>query len=351
MAGGVRRRFAVRVLSRIWPLLAVFVSVWFVAATGFYLYQGNVSAFASFYWAIVTLSTTGYGDVVPTNFDARLWTICVLVVQLFLLGYLISVVSGIVSEETQHRILGTLGTNMKGHIVVLGYTSVGQAAVRELLAEHETVAVVAESADEVVNIRTLAPESRLYVTFGRPTDPGVLDRANVPGALAVIVCTPDDAVNLIAALTVRNLSKSVRVVVSVRQPELKDTLTSAGVTYVASPGDMAGRLCADAAFRPEVAHAVEAITSTTLGADLQEFLLTESTPISSETLPEAERAIRAQSDCLLIGIARREGSGQYTTVVNPPASTRLRPGDAILVVGSTNNLERFRRWFGRDQGR
>ena len=171
MAAGIRRRFAVRVMLRIWPLLAVFVSVWLVAATGFYFYQGNVSAFTSFYWAIVTLSTTGYGDVVPTNFDARIWTICVLIVQLFLLGYLISVVSGIVSEETQHRILGTLGTSMKGHIVVLGYTSVGQAAVRELLGENEKVAVVAETADEVPNLRTLAPESRLYVTYGRPTDP------------------------------------------------------------------------------------------------------------------------------------------------------------------------------------
>jgi voltage-gated potassium channel len=351
MAGGVRRRFLVRLFHRAWPLFALFGSVWAAAAIGFYYYQGHVTFFTAVYWAIVTLSTTGYGDVVPTTTDARLWTVLVLILQLFLLGYLVSVVSSIVSEETQHRVLGTLGTNLKGHIVVVGYSAVGRAAVRELLAEHEKVAVVVEQAEEVANLRNLAPESQLFVTYGSPTDLNILNRANVPAALSVIICTSDDTTNLIAALNVRNLSKAIRVVVSVRQPELKETLTAAGVTYVASPGDMGGRLCADAAFRPEVAHAVEALTSTSLGADLQEFLLEPGTPISTQTLPEAEQLIRSRSDCLLIGYAHREPNGEYTTRINPPASTRFQPGDALLIVGNLPNLERFRKWFGREQGR
>ena len=351
MAGGVRRRFFLRLVRRIWPLLALFGTVWLVAAVGFYYYQGGLPFSTAVYWAIVTISTTGYGDIVPRSMDARLWTIAVIVIQLFLLGYLISVVSGIVTEETQNRALGTLGTNMRGHIVVLGYSSVGQAAVRELLAEDEKVAVVVDTADEVANVRALAPESQLFVTYGRPTDVVVLDRTNVADALSVIICSNDDTTNLIAALNVRNLSKDLRVVVSVRQSELKNTLTAAGVTYVASPGDMGGRLCADAAFRPEVAHAVEALTSTTLGSDLQEYLLTENTPVSSHALSEAEQLVRAHTDCIVIGYARREPNGEYVTLINPPATGRLKPGDALLVVGSTHNLERFRRWFGRVQGR
>ncbi len=120
---GRRRRFIVDLLSRLWKFLAVFGAVWVFAAVGFYYFEGGISLFKSFYWAIVTLSTIGYGDIVPTNSAARAFTIVVAASQLFLLGYLISVITAVVAEETQRRLLGTLGTDLRGHVVVLGYTS------------------------------------------------------------------------------------------------------------------------------------------------------------------------------------------------------------------------------------
>ncbi|HEV8050649.1 MAG TPA: potassium channel family protein, partial [Thermoplasmata archaeon] len=272
---GRRRRFALDLIGRLWKFLAVFGGVWVFAAVGFYHFQGNgVSLFASFYWAIITLTTIGYGDIVPTTTAARGFAILVASSQLFLIGYLISVITTTVTEESQRRLLGTLGTDLTGHVVVLGYSAVGSAAVRELLDEDQKVAVVAESADQVANIRSLAKDDRLFVTYGPPAEQEILKRVNVAAAHSVIVATGDDAENLIAALNLRSLSKTIRIVVSVMRPELKETLRSAGVTYVASPGDLGGRLCANAAFRPDVANAIEDLTAGSYGADLQEYVLT-----------------------------------------------------------------------------
>ncbi|HZY69625.1 MAG TPA: NAD-binding protein [Thermoplasmata archaeon] len=354
MVAGPRAKYVGRVFRRVWKFVALFVGLNVGAALTFFLIESPhqpLSALTAFYWAIVTISTTGYGDITPKTTAGLGFTTGLLYAQIFLVGYLFSVITGIVTEESQARSLGILGTALTGHIVVVGYTPVGRAAVRELLLAEQKVAVIADTADEVHNLRALAPESQLYATYGRPAEAEILRRANVPAAHSVIVCLEDDAANLIAALNVRALGPNVRIVVSISRPELEETLKAAGVTYIASPSDMGGRLCADAAFRPDVAQAIDDLTETELGADMEEFLLSERAPIAHQTVAEAEKLVRQQTDCQVIGYARKGGDGAFRTILVPPLTTALAPGDALIVIGSVTNLRRLSKWLGVKQGR
>lgn len=347
-----RARFYRELLRRLWKFLALFAGVYLAAAVGFYLLEGQqFSTFNSFYWAIVTLSTAGYGDIVPNNAPAKVLTMGVLFTQIFLLGYLISVIGSTVNDEAQKRALGTLGTDMRDHTVVLGSNALTQAAIRTLLAADQKVAAVVERADEVANVKAEAPEDQLFVTYGAPGDREILARVNIAQAHSVIVGTPDDAENLVAVLNIRTLAPNVRIVVSVNRPELRETMRTAGVTYVASPRDMGGRLCASAAFEPDVANAFEDLTTATYDSDVQEYLLQADTRISAQTVEEAERLIREHAGCLVLGYARRQPDGEYRTALNPPPTDRLQVSDAIIVMGTLANLEKFHRWWGRDQGR
>ncbi len=349
---GQRRRFVREVFLRIWRFLALFAIVYLIAALGFYFLDSAPGPpINSFYWAIVTLSTAGYGDIVPNTVAAKLLTMGVLFTQIFLLGYLISVIGSAVSQEAQRRALGTLGTDMRDHIVVLGSSAVSFAAVRELLNAEYRVALVVDRADEVANARGTLPEEQLFVTYGAAADREILQRVQVAAAHSVIVSTGDDAVNLIAVLNIRTLAPQARIVVSVSRPELKETLRSAGVTFVASPGDMGGRLCASAAFEPEVALAIDDLTAADVSSDIAQFMIGPDTRVSRETVGDAERIVLDATDCLLIGYAHADGNGNYRPHLNPPRSDSLVPGDAIILIGTLENLKRFRRWWGRPQGR
>jgi len=348
---GRRERFVREVLRRVWKFIALFASVYLAAAVLFYLLEPGSDLPTSLYWAIVTLSTTGYGDVLPTTGGARAMTSLLLFGQIFLGGYLVSVITSTVIDESQKEALGTLGTDFRDHIVVLGYTAVGRSAIRELILQDQRVAVVAEAAEEVANVRAMAPARQLFATYGSPADVDILRRVNVPGAHSVIVCSSDDATNMIAALNIRSLAPSARVVVSVARAELRATLKTAGVTYVASPSDMGGRLCASAAFEPEVALALEDISSADVHSDMQEYVLTGASPLIGRSFDDAERMIRQASGALLVGYARAGPDGDYRMTINPPGTTALRERDAVLVLGQIANLQRFRAWFGADQGR
>lgn len=352
-----RERYVRELLRRLSPLIIVFGSVYVASSLLFYAFErttilsGPNGLFLSFYWGIVTLSTLGYGDIVPTNDPARIVTMGTLFIQIFLLGYLISVIASIVTSEQQKRGLGLLGTNLKDHIVVLGYTDVGRAAVRELLAQDERVAVVVTTPDEVGNVRSLASDDVLYVTYGDPAEKEILLRANVPAAHSVIVATSDDAQSMIAALNVRLLAPTMRVVVSVGRAELRDTLRTAGVTYVASPAEMGGRICAAAAFEPDVAHALEDLSASDVGSAIQEYQLGPSTHLTGATFDAAAQEMRRATGCLLVGYARRGADGEFVTNLDPPGDVTLGAGDAVILVGTIANTHRFRQWFGLAQGR
>ncbi|MCW6167786.1 MAG: NAD-binding protein [Thermoplasmatales archaeon] len=286
-----------------------------------------------------------------TTTYARAFTIAVILIAVFLVAYLISIIISVVTETSRNRSMGILGTDFKGHTVVIGYGSTGRTAVRELLATGQRIAVVTNDANEVPNIQSLAGEDRLFVTYFTSGEREVLDRVSVATASAVIVCTADDTSNLVIALAVRTAAPNARLVVSVSRSELKKTLLLAGVTYVTSPAEMGGRLLANASLKPDVANAFENLTTASYGVDIAEFPLSENTPISSESLSEAERLTRAASDCLVVGYARRDQGGEFHTILNPPASFAFRPGDQILVMGSQENLRKFQRWVGVPPGR
>lgn len=244
----------------------------------------------------------------------------------------------------------------KDHIVVGGVTLVGIAAVRELRASGRSVVIVAQSQKEADRIVSESLGAGASVVVGDLTTPATFEKASLSGALALVLCSADDSTNLIAALAARAAYPGLRVIVSLTRPELRKTLEAAGVTFIASPQDMGGRLCASAAFRPEVAQALEDLTTATFGADLQEYMIGKASPLVGLSVAEAERRVREASDCLVLGIVlpSRSLSGpsnHYRTLINPPASLRFEEGSLVLVLGSLPNLHRFSDWYGATQGR
>ena len=115
--------------------LAIVVAlVWFDRDSYTDNYDGRVSLIDAIYYATVTISTTGYGDITPVAQHARI--INAIVVTPLRIGFLVLLVGTtleVLAYEGRRIILdGRWRKRMRNHVVVVGFGTKGRSAVETL---------------------------------------------------------------------------------------------------------------------------------------------------------------------------------------------------------------------------
>ena len=313
-------------------------------------YSGPESLADSFWYGIVTLSTVGYGDKFPVTTGGKITGFFLIVFTFTFLGALIGMVSDAVMEARRREELGMDGTKFKDHIVICGWTNIGRVSLQELLATEQQVVVITNDQDDIPVIQDLGTKKQVYTVFGEYSNAVILERANIEEARTVIVATGEDTKNLITALTIKGRNPAVRIIVSIREEELKQTLYSAGVTYVSSPAEMTGRLVASAAFEPQVARFVEDITSATAGFDLLQYPVTEGFFALGLTVAQFRDKMDPIDGPLLVSLVKyrpktgvdRDSPQSWEQIPNPDEKLKIDLGDIIIVLGNDDQNEKLR---------
>ncbi|EQD52009.1 membrane protein containing Ion transport 2 domain protein, partial [mine drainage metagenome] len=98
----------VKVLARIWKPIALIAGIFAVCVGGFIVSQG-VSVFNGLYWGVITISTIGYGDIVPTNEVSKVFAIILALSTIGIIGYVISAISSLAVQAREEDMLGLDG--------------------------------------------------------------------------------------------------------------------------------------------------------------------------------------------------------------------------------------------------
>jgi voltage-gated potassium channel len=355
LAGGRRHRQLVVLLwRRLSRFGALFGTVVLVATTLVWLFERHEphatihSWFDSLWLSIQTLSTVGYGDVVPVSSGGRVVTSALIVFTLVTVGFLLAALNESVLEVKRMDETGLLGTSLRDHVIVYGFSPVAQTAIEQLLGAERSVALVCEHVDQISEARQLGDERTLFITAGELTQDLLVERVNALHATTAVVASDDDARNIIAALNVRAVNPDLRVIVSVSASELRQTLISSGVTYVASPFELSGRLVASAAFEPEVAKLVEDVSSSSgAGYDLQQF---SASVFAGQSIADVRRQLDEIDGPLLLARCVPAGD-DYDVLPHPAGSQVLDAEDHIIVLCNDDQAERLTSRWKLRQGR
>src|SRR3954462_8207524 len=111
-----------------------------------------------FYYAVVSLSTTGYGDITPVTPDARLVNVLLITpARVLFLIILVGTTLEVLTDQYRNSLrVGRWRRHLKDHIIVCGYGTKGRAAVAALLENgwDKNRIVVVESRTEGVRQAT-----------------------------------------------------------------------------------------------------------------------------------------------------------------------------------------------------
>jgi voltage-gated potassium channel len=210
------------------------------------------------WWAMVTITTVGYGDVVPQTVPGRLVGFFLMLSGLIALSLVTATVASIFVERKFRRERGLAAITEHDHIVILGWNRGGEQVLRNLFFR-------LEKQTPVVLVNTLPPEhfEQLLLTFsdqhlrfvrGDFSREEILAKANLPRARRVIILADrtDDQVpreqvdqkTLLAALAVKSLAPKIPITAEVIVAENRGHLERAHVDDIVVRGQYDSSLIA-----------------------------------------------------------------------------------------------------------
>jgi voltage-gated potassium channel len=237
-----------------WAAVGALVSALLYGTVGSYAlrdgYANIQTPLDALYYTIITVSTVGYGDAVPTTQLARTFAISFVVVGTAAFAFSLGTLITPVIEARLSKALGRMTRlqleALEDHIVVLGYSEATAPILAELSGRSDFVVLTAD-ADTATKLR----ERDYMVVNANPSNEGALQQARVGDAKAVVAATSDDAEDALAVLTARQMNPDLRIVVSAADEENVKKLQRAGADTVISPASIVGDLLVESALTGE----------------------------------------------------------------------------------------------------
>lgn len=233
--------------------------------------NGELSLLDCLYYATVTMTTTGYGDITPVTASARLFNAVIITplrvaFLIVLVGTTLEVLASQGREQLRTRRWRRF---MHEHVVVIGYGTKGRAAVQTLLAKgykSESVVVIDTFSEAVAQ----AQEDGIACVVGDGTRREVMTRAEVAEAKQVLITANRDDAAVLMTLTARQLNPEAFVTVAVREQGNVPLVYQSGADAVVTSSESVGRLLGLSAVSPALGQVLEDLLSYGDGLEVSE---------------------------------------------------------------------------------
>jgi voltage-gated potassium channel len=221
--------------------------------------DGHVSFLDVIYFTMISITTTGYGDVVPVADHTRMFDALVVTpIRIFFVLIFVGTAYTFIFRRTWDKWqMARLQKRLTGHVVVAGYGTSGADTVDELIARGTPASgiVVVDREAEPLEI---AEAVGCAVLQGDATRDKTLQAIHIDRARALVISAGRDDTSILIALTARHLAPGLKISVAVRNADNELLARQAGATTVINPVSFAGLLLAGST---ESAHIADLASS------------------------------------------------------------------------------------------
>jgi voltage-gated potassium channel len=196
-----------------------------IATIGFAILEKR-SLLNSFYWAIITLTTIGYGDVTPVTVAGKIFSLVIALLGIgtiaIFAGIIATYLIGLQAILEERRV-----KRMKDILLICGYNEKIKNFLKEIDIKTKDIVCLAPLAERPVDL----PENIVYIS-GEPYLDENLKRANIANCKEAIISLEKDQDAILTVLTIENFNKEIITICNVVRETNLQHLTKLGVDKV-----------------------------------------------------------------------------------------------------------------------
>jgi len=211
-------------------------------------HDGHVSFLDVVYFTMISITTTGFGDIAPVSDRSRLIEAVIVTPIRFAVLFIFvgAAYNYVIKRGWEKWHMARIQDQLSDHIVVLGYGTSGTEAVRELIergTDPHRIVVMDTNAGRLAHAEELGCNV-IQADASRDVD---LIAVRVDKARAVLISAGRDDASILMVLTVRHLAPGVPISVVIRADDNELLARQAGADNVINPVRFAGLLLAGSA--------------------------------------------------------------------------------------------------------
>lgn len=292
---------------------------------------------------IITFSTVGFGEVKPLDQESRIFTIFLIVSNILVYTYTISIFSEyLISTPILKQIIRNrmekLIQKFRGHTIIVGFGRNGKQAFEKLKSYDKSVVIIENEIDENI----FENNKNYALIIGDATQDEILLKSGIERAEAIITTLSADADNLYVILTAKQLNPGIHIISRASNESAAKKLRLAGAHNVIIPHKIGGDYMASLLVTPSLVEFMQQLSleDRTKRTNLEEVSF-DDFPDEYHDKSIASLDLRKLTGCTLIGYKNPEGN----YFINPDPDTRIIKGSTLIILGQPEQIKRLNELF------
>ena len=330
--------------TKIYTAIFLLIIIMLIGVFGYIMISGY-SWVDAFYMTVITMTTVGFGEVVPLDEEAKIFTIFLILASVVIVGYALSVITEYILsknniEELKQKKMQKEIDGFRNHVVVCGYGRNGKQAVKKLMAHKREFVVIERNRDLEERLQM---DNVPYI-IGNANEDEVLIRAGIDRASNFISALPNDADNLFVVLSTRQINRNINIISRASNESSYDKLKFAGANNAILPDNIGGSHMASLVVVPGLMEFIDNLSIVGKNNINIEEVAVEKlySGKSSKTIKDLD--LRRKTGCTVIGY--KDENGEY--IVNPEAELELAINSKIIVLGRPEQIEALNSTYNID---
>lgn len=211
-----------------------------------YTFIEDYTPLDALYMTVITITTVGYGEVMPLSGTGRVFTIFLILFGFGAIGFLVHAFTEAIIEKATSQNIGMKTMHKKiqqlaNHVIICGYGRVGEATAEHFNSAGQDFVIIESSPEQ---IKTLEAAGFTFLE-GDATREHMLQAAGIKKATALLALLDSDPDNLFTVLTARELNPTLQIIARTEVATSESRMLRAGADSIISPHATAGRSVAD----------------------------------------------------------------------------------------------------------